>query len=130
MDFVRFKIVWGVSSSEHVESVRSYTSAEIRIRCHQNPLHFPVWNDRHNTWAFGLKSAKLDTKMECRSELPKRSLIDVCIFDARTMQTLGPQIRASAVSPAIIGNAGLNRFKHPRDGRCKHRLQTVSPGIA
>ena len=35
--------------------------------------------------------------------------IDVCIFNARTIQTLGPQIRASVVSPAIIGNAGVNR---------------------
>ena len=39
--------------------------------------------------------------------------IDVCIFNARTIQALGPQFRASVVSPAIIDNAGLNSCTAP-----------------
>ena len=37
-----------------------------------------------------------------------RHIIDVYIFNARTIQALDPQIRASVVSPAIIGKAGIN----------------------
>ena len=42
-------------------------------------------------------------------DAPIHWFIDVCIFSARTIQALGPQIWASVVSPAIIGNAGPDR---------------------